>query len=389
MSTTVVESVEALSAAATSADPSVDIVQDASYVRVAAGTEEGFGETHSSPSIVAAVIDAHAGRTLPRSVADVLIGRDAHETERLMAELAEATAIIGGSGVVVHALSALEQALHDVRGKFAGIPVWKILNPDAEGLLGPAAYATLWAPGTETDLAALAVRAKTEGLAGVKVAYTRSGVPGGDERAFLRRVREAIGSGVDLMVDLQCRGDYKTLPARLLDYAQVGIAWVEEPFPTDRLDLYERLASDSAVPIAAGERETNLADFRRLLDAGVSILQPDLGRCGGLRIGCRVAEMARTAGARAVPHGWGTGVNLAANVHWAVATQSDLVEYCAAASPLSPTLVSGYPTLVDGRFAVPSQPGLGTSVSLNASSPAHVTGSGSPSASDTVKGGRS
>jgi len=389
----VIERIEALSAAAISVDPAVDVVQDASFVRVVAGAEEGFGEAHSSPSIVAAVIDAHATRTLPRSVSDVVVGRDPRDTEQLMAELVEATAIIGGAGVVVHALSALEQALYDVRGRLDQAPVWNILNPDIREPVGPAAYATVWAPETHADIEELAARAATDGLAGVKVAYTRRGVPAGDERAFLRRLREAIGPHIDLMVDLQSRGSERALPAQLAGYAEAGVAWVEEPFPTHRLDLYDRLAPASPVAIAAGERETSIPGFRRLLEAGVSILQPDLGRCGGLAAGYSIAEMARSAGGRAVPHGWGTGVNLAANVHWAVATQSDLVEFGAATSPLPSTLVSGYPMLVDGRFSVPRQPGLGTSIAvgqLGVPPPATpAAGSGPVSVWHPVQGGRS
>jgi L-rhamnonate dehydratase len=389
MTTITVEAVTAIGAVAGVADQLVDIVQDASFVRVLAGSEEGFGETHSSPSIVAAVIGAKATRTLPRSVADVVIGRDPRDTEQVIAELAEATAIIGGSGVVVHALSALEQALYDVRGKLDRVPVWKLLNPDVREPVGPAAYATVWAPETQAGIEELAARAATDRLAGVKVAYTRRGVPGGDERAFLRQLREAIGTHIDLMVDLQSRGNEGALPAQLAGYAEAGVAWVEEPFPTHRLDLYERLASDAPVAIAAGERETTVAGFRRLLEAGVSVLQPDLGRCGGLAAGCRIAEMARNAGGRAVPHGWGTGVNVAANVHWAVATQSHLVELGAATSPLSPTLVTGHPVLADGRFAVPHRPGLGTSVAvreLQLSPSADVAGL-DPVVSQSVQGG--
>jgi L-alanine-DL-glutamate epimerase-like enolase superfamily enzyme len=279
-----------------------------------------------------------------------------------MTALAEATLILGGSGVVVHALSALEQALYDVRGKVEGVPVWSILAPNVTASRGPAVYITVWAPPTQAELELLAARAAAEGLAGVKIAYSLRGVPGGDEGEFLQRVREAVGSQVDLMIDLQSRADPKVLPERLDNFSNVGVAWLEEPFPTGRLDLYENLASVSPIAIAAGERETNLDSFRRLLDAGVSVLQPDLGRCGGLVVGCRVAELARAAGGQAVTHGWSTGVNLAANAHWAVATQSGLIEYCGAESPLRASLVRGAPTIVNGRVTVPQSPGLGTSV---------------------------
>jgi L-alanine-DL-glutamate epimerase-like enolase superfamily enzyme len=196
----------------------------------------------------------------------------------------------------------------------------------------------------------------------VKVAYTRAGPPGGDEAAYLRRVRAAIGPAVDLMVDLQQRGSLDGISRVLEAYADAGIGWVEEPFPANRPDLYEQLAARSPVRLAAGETSTSHDGFERLLAAGVRVVQPDLGRCGGLRAALPIARSAAAAGALAVPHCWSTGLNLAVSVHWAVATGNDLVERCSATSPLPGGLVVGAPELVDGRFVVPEGPGLGTTV---------------------------
>lgn len=348
------------------ADPTLDVVQDVVVVRARSSSGlEGFGETQSSPTLVRAVIEAPASRTLARGVKDVVVGAalDAPaDVDRLLGELADATQIVGGTGVVIHALSALEHALWDLLGRQLEMPVWKLLAPEADPTHGPRAYATFWAPDTPEGLAALVETVRERGLAGVKVAYTRAGPPGGDEAAYLRRVRAEIGPAVDLMVDLQQRGSLDGVSRMLEAYADTGVRWIEEPFPGNRTDLYEQLAARSSVRLAAGETTTSLDGFERLLAAGVRVVQPDLGRCGGLRAAQPIAQSAAAAGALAVPHCWSTELNLAVSVHWAVMTGNDMVERCSATSPLPRGLVVGAPELVDGRFAVPERPGFGTTV---------------------------
>jgi L-alanine-DL-glutamate epimerase-like enolase superfamily enzyme len=360
-----IDQVDVLVGVAPGADPMLDIVQDVVIVRVrGSGGLEGFGETQSSPRLVKAVIEAPASRTLARGVKDVVLGAtlDAPaDIDRLLGELADATRIVGGTGVVVHALSALEHALWDLLGRQLQVPAWKLAAPEADPIHGPRAYATFWAP-AEDELHALAETVQDRGLAGVKVAYTRAGPPGGDEAAYLRRLRAEIGPTVDLMVDLQQRGSLDGISRMLEAYADTGISWIEEPFAGDRTDLYEQLAARSPVRLAAGETMTSFDGFERLLAAGVRVVQPDLGRCGGLRAAQPIARSAAAAGAVAVPHCWSTGLNRAVSVHWAVATGNDLVERCSATSPLPGGLVLDAPELADGRFAVPDRPGLGTSV---------------------------
>jgi L-alanine-DL-glutamate epimerase-like enolase superfamily enzyme len=369
-----VSEVDVLVGAVRDVDPSIDVVQDVVVVRVAGDGLEGFGETQSSPTLVRAVIEAPASRTLARTVRDIVLGASLEvpaDIDRVLDELADATQIIGSTGVVVHALSALEHALWDLLGHALSKPVWQLLGETAEAKPGPSAYSTFWAP-TPLAFEELVDTARNQGLAGVKIAYTDEGPPGGDEPSYIRSVRTAIGPGIDLMIDLQRRASLDHV-LRLVDvYADAGVRWIEEPFRPSRLDLYEQLAARSPVALAAGETATSLDDFESLVASGVGILQPDLGRCGGLRAAQTIARAAAVSGAVAVPHCWSTGLNLAASVHWAFATGNRLVEHRTASSPLPAGMFSGKPELVDGRFAVPTRPGLGVVVDT------HVLGTIAP-----------
>jgi L-alanine-DL-glutamate epimerase-like enolase superfamily enzyme len=112
--------------------------------------------------------------------------------------------------------------------------------------------------------------------------------------------------------------------------------------------------------IAAGETETTLSSFEALLERGVSVLQPDVGRAGSLDICRTVSHRATLAGAWCVPHCFGTGVNLAASLQWmASADYAPFVEYPLTASDLRNRIVVNPPKAHEGWVSVPEEPGLG------------------------------
>jgi len=112
--------------------------------------------------------------------------------------------------------------------------------------------------------------------------------------------------------------------------------------------------------IAAGETEEREADFSGLLDRGVKVIQPDIGRAGGPTVCRRVSAMAAARSAWCLPHSFGTGVNLAASAHWMISAESaPMMEYPVTASPLRNELVIGMPTMQDGEVFISDEPGLG------------------------------
>jgi L-rhamnonate dehydratase len=119
-----------------------------------------------------------------------------------------------------------------------------------------------------------------------------------------------------------------------------------------------------AVPLAAGEEETTVADFERLIEAGaVEIIQPDVTRAGGITELMRIAEVARRRGRRCIPHAWSTGIIKAATLHvLAAMPEAEYMEYCVQSTPLNESLVAQEFPVVDGFVRVPDGAGLGVDV---------------------------
>ena len=112
-----------------------------------------------------------------------------------------------------------------------------------------------------------------------------------------------------------------------------------------------------------GETEERESDFAGLIDRGVRVIQPDVGRAGGLTICRRLSTLARQRGVWCLPHCFGTGVNLAASAQWmASAEEAPFMEYPVTRSPLRNDLVLGLPQMVDGMVEVSNAPGLGISL---------------------------
>lgn len=134
--------------------------------------------------------------------------------------------------------------------------------------------------------------------------------------------------------------------------------WLEEPLPPDDLRGYTELCASVDIPIASAETEETLSQFKSFIDAGVRVIQPDLGRVG-LTQGMRIEELAREAGVACVPHCFGTGINTTAAIHWMAATGNELTEYPMRTNALCRNLAVGVPQLSSGMVGPSSEPGLG------------------------------
>jgi len=342
-----------------------DIFQDTVVVEVGNGDVNGYGESQSSPSMVSAIIAAPASRVLRAGIPEILAGvtvtGDIAET---MAQMRDVTRILGREGVVVHALSAIEQALWDAQARNKEVPLWSAISPDEDPQHGPALYGTLWCPTSEEKCFDLGRRARASGLAGIKVAYSVGLLDPVVERSRLFALRSGLGEDRSIMVDWQTRGSLVELIERLPGYQGIGVRWVEEPFDREDFSSYEQAAGISEIPLAAGESETRLLGFQRLADAGVRVLQPDLGRCGGLLAAMDVARLAQRLGIDVVPHSWSTAIIDAVNLHWAIACKLDLIE-----TPFDGRKIPDMVGVVDyenaGHLAVPLKAGLGIDVDLD------------------------
>src|SRR5207247_934816 len=129
--------------------------------------------------------------------------------------------------------------------------------------------------------------------------------------------REGLGDDGDLMVDIgMAWTDIDDAITRTRRMEQYRPYWIEEPFWPDEYAKYRALGEAIDTPIAAGEEETTIWDFERLIDqGGVEIVQPDVTRAGGMRECLRIASLARKKGRRVVTHSWSTGIIKAASLH--------------------------------------------------------------------------
>ena len=370
-------------------DPSPDLSATSSAqddIVVEIHTDEGLigiGETDVNPWIAEACITAPGTHSMGQSLTDMLIGEDPLNVEELWERLYVGSAMNGRRGAVVHAIGALDMALHDLRGKYHGVPTYKLLGDAVRDSVPP--YASLQ-PETEDfdsyreELVAWAIRAKERGFTAAKPSLTLSGPyahrgmnePWVRATEVLKDLRSALGDDFTLMVDVQYAfPDADTCIEVLRDWEQFDLYFVETPLPADDVKGLHRVATEQPIPIATGEWWSTRFEFEPLIERGsIQVAQPDIGRVGGLTEALRVARMAADNGLRVIPHLWNTGISVAAAVHFAaVSANCPFVEFLPpdlSESPLRKELLSTELQMTDGVLALPTAPGLGIELDRDA-----------------------
>jgi L-alanine-DL-glutamate epimerase-like enolase superfamily enzyme len=280
---------------------------------------------------------------------------------------------------VMGAFSALEIACWDILGKARNRPVYALLG----GMMNPRirAYTYLYpqdgddisafwtSPEMAADCAAKMVK---QGYTAVKFdpagPYTLRGghMPAMQDItlsvAFCRAVREAVGDRADLLFGTH--GQFSTAGAIRLGRALEPYQplWFEEPIPPDNVGEMARVAQAVGIPIATGERLTTKAEFAPLLRAGAaSILQPALGRAGGIWEMKKVAAMAEVYNAQMAPHLYAGPVEWAANLHLA-ASIPNLLMAETIETPFHDALIKSSIRVDQGFVALSDAPGLGIEV---------------------------
>jgi len=237
----------------------------------------------------------HVVRTVLR---DLLIGREAGEVEMLHHDMHRHTSCYGRKGLVIMAISGVDLALWDLRGKAAGKSVAELLDPNVDLDRAIPTYATVF----DEDDAKVALNA---GHAAIKLHVERFGDRPDESQiaGLVERVRDVIGADGQLMIDAFARWDIDT--TLRIDEAIAGfdVAWLEEPLAPDDYAGYKTLSEQSQIPIAGGEHEYTSAGFKELIDHRLhQVLQPDVNWCGGLTTLIDVYRMAQAAGLRVCPH---------------------------------------------------------------------------------------
>ncbi|MBA3640820.1 MAG: mandelate racemase/muconate lactonizing enzyme family protein [Acidobacteria bacterium] len=341
-----------------------DGTQDVLIVEVRTDTGlSGFGEVVSSSYVARSVIEAPCSGGGRHGLAEILRGMDPLDTGAAWEAMREGTAWYGRRGVAIHAMAGVDVALWDLKAKALGLPVYRALDSQAGEPPRIKAYASvLWGDSIE-ETRTLAYSLCNERFRALKFGFGLIGTSREYDVAMVQAAREVVGGTRDLMVDVGRRWTVDDAIERTNAIEPFDVGWVEEPLHPDDLEGYARLTAAVSVPIAAAETEETIPQFEAFLQAGVKVVQPDLGRVG-LSQGMKIAALARTYGARCVPHCFGTGINTAASIHWMAAAGGDLVEYPMRTNALCRDLASGMPTLDETGCVTPgTQAGLG--VELN------------------------
>jgi galactonate dehydratase len=293
---------------------------------------EGFGEaTLSFPYCMSGPI--RAAIALCR---DFLIGQDASRIEPLWADLKERFFWCGGPAEMT-ALGAIDQALWDIAGKVACMPVFKLLGGAYRERLP--IYVNGWARGTASkdELIERACTMVASGAAGLKwnpfrfmprfePTYHLSLADIERVADEIAAVRAAVGPHITLMVDAWRRLDLHSAIRFCDAIASSDLAFIEEPLSIDDLGSFSKLASMTGARLAAGERLIHYADFKAVIDAKIfGVLQPDIPRVGGLTMARKIAAAAEMAGIGLAPHNPAGSLATAAAVHLSVACRNFMI----------------------------------------------------------------
>jgi L-alanine-DL-glutamate epimerase-like enolase superfamily enzyme len=297
-------------------------------------------------------------------LAPLLMGEDPLDHERLGGKVYWRLQGIGRRGLVAQAYSAVDVALWDLKGKVAGLPLYKLLGGAREST--PAYGAdTAWLWMSPEEIIEASRSYLDQGMMGIKL---KVGGPNPEADADrVSRVREALGEDIWLGVDANQRYDYATaLSMGRFFEEEMGIDWFEEPTSCEDIAGHARLADKLEVPIALGETLFGIDEFENYLArSAVDVVQPDVTRVGGLTNWLKVAALAerhqRTLAPHLLPE---IGVHLACGLPHVRA-----VEYM-------PWLFAAFtepPAIVKGQLVPPRRPGLGLQIRSDAVEKYRVT----------------
>lgn len=309
-----------------------------------------------------------AAACLIEGLAPLVVGQDALHVEAIWLRMKEHTWWYGtGAGIASLAISGIDIALWDLKGKQLGASVLDLLGGPVRDRLP--AIASLH--GTKADLDAMAgeIAAHTAtGLHGAKVGFGKAGDAhlGFDEArdlAFVDKVQAAMGPGKDLMIDLGVKNfwDVPTAIRRARAFEERGVAWLEEPLGHDDPAGYAALRAATGIRIAYGEREWNARGVERIVASGtVDVVGLDPGRVEGITGFRKAAEICALHRRQANAHNFSTAIVGAASQALSFASPAcRVLELQPVYGPAQRDLVDRPIWHTDGFVNRPDGPGLG------------------------------
>ena len=306
-------------------------------------------------------------KTMVETMEPYLIGKDPHRIEHHYQWLYRSSHFMGA--VVQGALSAIDIALWDIKGKRLGVPIYDLMGGKTRDRVRCYMHVDSGEDGTADGLAKDAAKAVSQGFTAVRFTpfphdyyLHRSYSEWADEAVErVAAVRESVGSDVDICVEIHRQmapAESIALGRRLEEFNPF---FYEDPMLPDSPAVMGEVAKKCNIPIATGERFTTIFEYQQLLESnGASYVRPDLCLCGGLS-GCKkVAAMAEAQHVKVIPHNPLSPVSTAACVQLdACIPNFALQEYTGESDPPKSELLVNPLELRDGYLTVPDGPGLG------------------------------
>jgi len=304
----------------------------------------GVGEASGWPRVVETAI---------WDLTPLLVGEDPNHIERLWQKMLAAMMGHGMTGIVGSgAMTGIEMALWDIKGKALGVPVWNLLGGKMRDRIK--VYAHAHAPERARELV-------DRGYTALKTGGVATCVE------TVAALREEVGLEVDLMVDVHGPPWLTTRDAIALGHEleRYSLLFYEDPVPPENVEALARVSEAVDIPIAAGERHPTLYGVRELIEREIiDVVQPDTGRAGGLMQMKKIAALAEAHFITMAPHDGSLGpVAEMAAVHLLATLPNFLIlEHLEDDVPQRYEVMTGQPAVADGHIAVPDTPGLGVDI---------------------------
>jgi D-galactarolactone cycloisomerase len=262
------------------------------------------------------------------------------------------------------AISAVDIALWELKGRILGQPVYNLLG----GALQEDIPTYLTGLMIEEDIGYIVAMAREFHAKGFRAMKLKVGTNESRDVATVRALRESLGSDIKLMIDANGGYDVKTAVRVARKVEPYDVFWFEEPVTPEDVAGMAEVRRRIPMYLAAGECEYTQYAFRDLLlRQALDICQPDVSRAGGITEVRRIAMLARAFNAYYAPHAWGGAICIAATLHLAKAMPAFLIcELDQTPNPLRDELLTAPLDFREGCLHVPPKPGLGVEVSEEA-----------------------
>jgi len=284
------------------------VKKDAVVVKVTTeGGLVGWGEAHHGKAHTA------VAQLINTTLRQLAVGMDASDVVGVWDRIYWKQLASHGVGAgCAMAMSGIDMALWDIRGKATGWPLYKLLGGSARPV---PAYAGGVSLGFQ-DPSALIDEARPHVEAGYKAVKLRVGDTPARDLARVAAVRQAFGDELVILVDANTGYDLADARRAMPGFDELGVAWLEEPFAPHDHASYALARGFGRVPLAAGENHFTRYEFNRVIeDRSITILQPDLSKAGGITEVMRIAALASAWKLPINPHTCMTGINMAASIH--------------------------------------------------------------------------